>query len=148
MNILDKAFIGKHFAATYADPDGLLLAYEEGIAKQVFVKLWDLYPMYDWAVKVDARPSVGMVSVKLPTLMGATMGYNFPLDKLAADPEMLIVRKAGGEILERWNLRRGKANTVAFHEAKRVWRVASNIVNKVSAQAGLATTPRPALLAA
>jgi hypothetical protein len=123
MNILDNAFIGKHFAATLDDPHGLLTAYEEGVAAQVFTKLWELYPLYDWAVKVDARPKMGMVTVKIPGLMGPTFGFNFRLDQLAGDPSMSIVKRAGGEILEHWRLRRGQANRSAFREAKDAWRI-------------------------
>jgi hypothetical protein len=153
--ILDHAFIGKHFTATHDDPRGLLNAYEEGIAAKVFEKLWADYPGYDWNVKVDARPRVGMCTIKIPGLMGPTFGWNFAIDKLANDPSMGIVKKAGGEILEHWKLRRSRANATEFREAKQTWRVMARKVNRINQHVGLKTpsligrpAAAPALLAA
>lgn len=116
MDILSNAFISTHFSRSMHDPNGLLQAYEEGLAKKIFEKLWAHYPMYDWKVKVDAHPMIGMVSIKLPRIHHSTLGWNFPIDKLAADPNMDIVKHAGGELLERFKLSRGKANKSEYVE--------------------------------
>jgi hypothetical protein len=130
MDILNNTFISSHFAATSHDPHGLLLAYEEGLCKRIFEKLWEHYPMYDWKVKVDASPKMGMVSIKLPRIHHSALGYNFPVDKLANDPGMGIVVKAGGELLERFKLTRGKANKAEYTDqirSKRVFRLRDHI---------------------
>jgi hypothetical protein len=123
MDILDNTFITKHFAATSHDPHGLLRAYEEGLCAKIFTKLWEHYPMYDWKVKVDASPQVGIVSIKLPRIHHSALGFNFPVDMLAADPGMRIVVKAGGELLERFKLTRGKANKAEYTDLIRSKRV-------------------------
>jgi hypothetical protein len=123
MDILSNAFISTHFARSMHDPHGLLQAYEEGLAKKVFEKLWSHYPMYDWKVKVDAHPMIGMVSIKLPRIHHSTLGWNFPIDKLASDPNMDIVKHAGGELLERFKLTRGKANKAEYTDQIRRKRI-------------------------
>lgn len=131
MDILSNAFVGRHFEPL---SDGSFLrAYEEGLASRVFERLWQFYPGYDWKVKVNAHPQVGMVSVQLPPLMGQSFGWNFPIDKLSTDPVMLIVRRAGGELLEHWRLRRAKANRTEYREAKGAWQIAARQFNKIGA---------------
>jgi hypothetical protein len=131
MDILSNAFVGRHFEPM---SDGSFLrAYEDGLAARVFERLWQFYPGYDWKVIVNAHPQVGMVSVKLPPLMGQTFGFNFPIDKLSTDPAMLIVRRAGGEILEHWRLARGKANRTEYRETKQAWQIAARQFNKLGA---------------
>lgn len=123
MDLLSNSFISTHFSASMHDPHGLLRAYEEGLAKKIFEKLWAHYPMYDWKVRVDAHPKIGMVSIKLPRIHHSALGWNFPIDKLATDPNMDIVKLAGGELLERFKLSRGRANKAEYVDQIRSKRV-------------------------
>ena len=128
MDILSNAYISTHFESR--DRGRVLEAYEFGLAKAIFEKLWEHYPSRDWKVKVDAHPSVGIVSIKLPRLHHSALGYNFPIDKLAADPDMKIVVRAGGELLERFRLTRGRFNKAEYRDqvyAKRVHKLTDYI---------------------
>jgi len=116
------AYLGGHQSRTLHDPDGLLLAGETELAKKILFKLWSVYPKRDWKVHVDIPG--GICAIKLPRLHHSALGFNFPLDMLAADPAMLIVTRAGGELLERLNLSRGrfsKAEMVDRIQGKRVF---------------------------
>src|SRR5438128_38464 len=121
MDELNNAVLGRYIERSGDDPRGYRAAYEYGLSRQVFEKLWNHYPNYDWKVKVDARQ--GMVVIQLPFLMRQTLGWNFAIDKLASDPSMSIVVKGGGELLERWKLRRGRANRGEYLDQRAKHRV-------------------------
>jgi hypothetical protein len=122
MDILSNAFIGRHFEANSHDPHGLLRAYEDGLCARIFEKLWENYPGYNWLIKVNAHPKIGMVTIQLPELMKQTLGWNFKIDLLASDPGMAIVQRGGGELLERYRLTRGKVNAGEYGDAKQAYR--------------------------
>src|SRR4051794_36400193 len=98
MDILSNALVGTHF-----HPTGQMLeAYEFGVSKTIFEKLWEQYPGYDWKVKVDARPQVGMATIQLPMLMRQSFGYHVRLSDIASDPNLTVVTRGGGQLLEMW----------------------------------------------
>lgn len=112
------------FETSGHDTSGLLRAYEEGLCKTLFEKLWEHYPGYNWQVKVDAKQ--GIATIRIPILMGPTLSYVLHLDKLASDPALRAVVMAGGEILERWRISRGRRFDLGgFLEARRDRRVLS-----------------------
>lgn len=126
MNISDNALLGRFFEPGVAGDGAIRRAFEEGICKDVFEKLWAVYPGYDWKVKANASPTHGMVSISLPPLMHQAVGYHIPIDKLAGDPGLRLVKMGGGELLERYdNLRRGRANATVYREKKVAKRVHS-----------------------
>lgn len=129
MDLQQHALLGQHF--DHGSTGAARAAWEFGIQKSVFEKLWDLYPGYGWRVKThtgrDTRTGRDgtMVTIQLPLLMHQSLGFNFPVDMLGSDPGMGIVKRAGGEILERWKLRRGKIDFAAYKAARNRKRVHS-----------------------
>ena len=117
MDLLNNAFIGTHMERSSRDPHGILAAYEFGLSKAIFEKLWEKYPGYDWKVKVDAAN--GYARVQLPRLHRSTLGYTIILDELASDVNFAVAMRGAGEMLERWKLRRGKANKAEYVDALR-----------------------------
>lgn len=113
MDKFNNAVVGKFFAAHGGSNRGFYLqAYEEGLCAEIFTKLWEHYPRYDWKVRVDAVN--GVAQIQLPFLYRSTLGYVLHLDKLAGDPGLRAIVQAGGNLLERWNLRRAKADRDAL----------------------------------
>jgi hypothetical protein len=76
------------------------------IAKEVAETLDKHYSGHAWMVTAEVEQ--GIVKVWNGKLSG-TWGFIVNMADLANDPKMKIVIKAGGEILERYNLSRGKA---------------------------------------
>jgi hypothetical protein len=72
-------------------------------AMEVMAALKRHYPGHPWRVDTD-RP--GLVSIHHPALAGGKYGYTIHLSDLT--PDMLAVVRAGGEILERSAIMRGK----------------------------------------
>jgi hypothetical protein len=115
MDILSNTYISTHFEAPgigTAHGAAMLEAYEFGVCKTVFEKLWEHYPGYDWKVKCDAIG--GYVAIKLPRIHHSALGYNIMLDDLSSDPGLRHVVKGGGEMLERFKLTRGKVNKAEY----------------------------------
>jgi|DEB0MinimDraft_3_1074331.scaffolds.fasta_scaffold86323_2 hypothetical protein len=76
---------------------------EEALARDAAEMLNRHYPGYLWAVNVNSE---GNVMIIKNYTVSIKYGYTLHLDKL--DPTMKKVMLAGGEILERANLARGK----------------------------------------
>lgn len=116
MDILSNAYVSTHFDSHGATANAAMLeAYEFGIAKTIFEKLWEFYPGYDWKVKVDAQG--GIATVQLPRLHHSVIAFIIKLDELASDPGYALVKRAGGEMLERFKLRRGMVNRAQYRDA-------------------------------
>lgn len=62
------------------------------------------YPGYLWAVTVNLHG--GMATVQAMALSGE-WGCYIPLSRILNDPQMKYVLQCGGEILERYRVRRG-----------------------------------------
>ena len=77
------------------------------VAKKCADMLTKHYPNYAWGVNVNSE--TGMVQVRNLTLSGE-WGFNLHLSKVVNDVDLKLVRDAGGEILERFKVRRGIAN--------------------------------------
>lgn len=78
---------------------------DEILAKRAADLLNDHYPGYLWACNVNSLPTGGVMVIKNISV-SYKYGYTLHLDKL--DPKLRKVLMAGGEILERANLARGK----------------------------------------
>ena len=65
------------------------------------------YPGYAWGVNVSSE--TGMVQVRNLTLSGE-WGFNIKLITINSDPSLKLLVNAGGEILERYKVRRGRAS--------------------------------------
>lgn len=78
-------------------------AADVSLAKNIADVLERHYPGHLWCVNVDSRQ--GGVMVKNLALSDQ---WGFVLHIDALDPMLKKVVRAGGELLERWNIRRGK----------------------------------------
>ena len=75
------------------------------MCKEVMRVLLDHYPGYAWAVTTDYAQ--GYIGISLPALMGPTFKYVIFIDHISDANSMdRELKKAGGEILERFQLSR------------------------------------------
>ncbi len=95
---------GKLGRTTLHLPDKINSA-NQVIAKTVAEVLDKHYPEHLWAV--DADVETGMCNIRNLNLDGE-FGYSIRLDDLINDSKLKIVVIGGGELLERFNLSRGK----------------------------------------
>jgi hypothetical protein len=93
---------------TYARELALTLAVSE--------KLEACYPAHPWMVKVDTRQ--GVVQIALPLVMPKNQYWVLHIDKLAMDPNLDAVMRAGGAILEKHNIPRSGFRLDRFLEAR------------------------------
>lgn len=80
------------------------IPFDMAASKNIAAVLFKHYPHHLWAVRADCRQGVAMITI--PCLMGPTLNYILKLTDLANDPAMRAVMRAGGEILERYNIPR------------------------------------------
>lgn len=81
---------------------------QEDLAKDICMTLWQVYPGYDWSVRVGD----GFCHIKLPLLGNGNWGMlkKFAsIDHDAAVFKRVLIMRAG-ELLERANLARGRAD--------------------------------------
>jgi hypothetical protein len=74
------------------------------------------YPAHPWMVVVSHAQ--GVAQIKLPLVMKKNQAFILHLDKLAADPGLKAVIRAGGEILERHGMPRAGFSLTPFLEAR------------------------------
>ena len=103
--------------------DGLILADEAGIgandivmAKNMADALQKHYPGHLWAVTCDGKQGVATVR---NMMLSGNWGVVIKLKTLNGDPSMRSVMRAGGEVLERYNLARANLNTERWAEVPR-----------------------------
>lgn len=77
---------------------------EMQLAQEIGELLNKHYPGYLWAVNVTLHG--GMATIQSLALSGE-WGCYIPLSRIIHDPKMSYVIKCGGEILERYRVRRG-----------------------------------------
>jgi hypothetical protein len=85
------------------------------LARAIGERLNFFYPGHPWHIEVMSVQGVALI--RIPPLMGWVASYVIHLDKLASDPRMDIVRKAGGEILERYRISRNRYSYWEFADA-------------------------------
>lgn len=78
----------------------------EAISREIAECLEKHYPGHAWGVRADVEQ--GIVQVFNLRLSGQ-WGFTLHIDDLQHDPSMRLTIKAGGELLERYNLSRGGA---------------------------------------
>lgn len=96
----DKSFTHMHHGE---DIDPYLTA-DVTLMKQISDVLERHYPCHPWMVKVTHKQGVAMI--KLPILMGRNDEYVLHINRLKGDPGLRAVVRAGGELLERYNVPR------------------------------------------
>jgi hypothetical protein len=79
-------------------------AADTALAMRILQKLLDHYPGHPWWVQIP--PGQGVAYIK-HTLLSRTYGMVIHLSSLATDPDLKLVVRYGGEMLERWNQVRG-----------------------------------------
>ncbi|MBF0109263.1 MAG: hypothetical protein HQL76_08815 [Magnetococcales bacterium] len=87
---------------------------EQRFAAQIGETLWNAYPGYRWAVAITG----GLARIRNLDLSGR-WGFDIPLSALDPDPLFKQVVHAGGEILERYRLARGRADGDRLDELPR-----------------------------
>lgn len=87
----------------------------ESIAREVAECLNKAYPGHAWAVRANVE--TGLCQVYNLRLSG-TWGFVLHLDKLLNDPGMKLTIRAGGELLERYNLSRAKLKEQEYADVK------------------------------
>lgn len=100
-------------------PNGEVLAdpfqeYDEWAAKQVMNTLEEHYPGYCFRVIHDSKQGVCLISI--PVLMGVNKFMAVNLKTHTMDSVRAVT--AGGEILERYGLKRGRFELTPFLEAR------------------------------
>lgn len=93
-------------------PDALAVRRDLDKAIEIAHVLDHHYPSHRWSVEVSHEQ--GIVNIRLLyydplTFSNRTWAFVLKLADLATDPSMRDVVRAGGELLERWGLPRGKA---------------------------------------
>ncbi len=87
-------------------------AYEQWVATKIFEDLERHYPGHNWHVLCDLEK--GGVAIGLPTLMAFNDVYWIRMRDLTP----VQVARAGGELLERYRLPRGRFELGSFLEAR------------------------------
>lgn len=96
------------------EPLTILDPIDQSIAEQVASVLIRHYPGHDWLVEVDCRK--GFIDVRNITLDGA-MGCRIPMKGYASSSELeKLAMRYGGEILERYHLKRGGLDMDALED--------------------------------
>lgn len=105
-----------------ANDNGVILlndpyeAAEQRFLQEAMRLMLEFYPGYGWNLRADVRQ--GILTVGLPTFMGAVLQWVIHLDKVQSPQELeKKIRAAGGEILERLKLARGKLNQSEYLDA-------------------------------
>lgn len=88
------------------DPTLVVDPLDQQICHTVAEALAKYYPGHDWLVEADRRK--GLLDIRNLRLSG-TMGCRFPLSGFVTASELdRLAMKLGGEILERFNVARGR----------------------------------------
>jgi len=88
--------------------------YDMWCAARAMSLLMAVYPGHFWAVESDVKQHI--LKIGIPILMGICNWYVINLRQTELTPGAILV--AGGEILERYRLRRGRLEIASFLEAR------------------------------
>lgn len=104
----------------FSAADGDIAAPDLALAKRAFDVLDRHYPGHPWGVNASHAGGILTVALLYPNAIGVVepWGVIVKLADLATDPALNDVMRAGGELLERWRLRRGAAGVDSRHFAK------------------------------
>jgi hypothetical protein len=101
----------------HEDDDARTEKIEMWIAKQLGTALVKAYPGYEWSVHVDAIG--GVICVVNPSV-STLKGYHLHMKGDTVQDLQIRAVEAGGEILERYGLRRGKVDVAAIENLDRI----------------------------
>ena len=88
----------------------------QAIARQVAETLEKHYPGHGWMVRANVE--TGIVQI-YNLLLDGNWGFVLKIDALATDPSMKLTIRAGGELLERYNLSRSALKVKEYESIKR-----------------------------
>lgn len=94
----------------------LAQAQDLTLSRQVGEVLEKHYPGHAWAVHADTNG--GVLLIQNLALHGV-WGFQLRLTDVYSDPSLRSVVNAGGELLERYRMRRGKFNEDLWRDAPR-----------------------------
>lgn len=80
------------------------VAMDLALTKRIADVLEHHYPGHPWMVQVSHAQ--GIAYIKIPILMGRNSAYILHLDRMASDPTLKCVMRAGGELLEKYKVPR------------------------------------------
>lgn len=110
----DIVVLSKYEAPGDPETVDLFRDFDNWRAKRIFALLITHYPGHLWATQSDVAQ--GIVKIGIPILMGICNWYVINLKKTELTPGAIVV--AGGEILERYGLPRGRLQIGSFLEAR------------------------------
>jgi hypothetical protein len=90
-------------------------AFDNWLARRVAEMLVKEFYGYEWHVMADSRQ--GIIAFSIPEIMGATLKQVIRLAEYA-DLTPALIRRTGGEMLERMGLRRGPIDIAQYLRAK------------------------------
>ena len=90
-------------------------AFDNWLARQVAELLVKFYWGYEWHVMAESRQ--GIIAFSIPEIMGPTLKQVIRLAEYA-DLTPALIRRTGGEMLERMGLRRGPIDIAQYLAAK------------------------------
>lgn len=82
------------------------LARDLALTKRMAEVLERHYPGHPWMVQVSHAQ--GVAYIKLPILMKRNQAYILHIDRMAMDPSLRCVMRAGGELLEKYSVPRSQ----------------------------------------
>jgi hypothetical protein len=96
------------------EPLTILDPIDQAICEQVAATLIRHYPGHDWLVEADRRK--GFIDIRNISLDGQ-MGCRIPMNGYASSSELdKLAMRYGGEILERFHLKRGGLDVAALND--------------------------------
>lgn len=83
-------------------------AADAALAVAMYTKLEEHYPGHNWRTSADHKQGIASVHLQYLDRLGknARYGVLIKIGRLNSDPDLRSVVKAGGELLERFGLRR------------------------------------------
>lgn len=87
---------------------------EVRLCKEIYRVLSAHYPGHPWAIEVHAEQ--GFVFITIPPLLGANWGYVLPFGPLDGDTFRASVIRAGGDLLERFEIPRSTIDMARYIE--------------------------------
>lgn len=106
-NYINAQFKKENKQSIFNEEESIFEKHDQILAKELGDLLFKHYPKYMWLVNVSSHQ--GVVQIMLGNVMGK-YGFTIKIQNVIEDPSRKRVILAGGEVLERYNLRRGKAS--------------------------------------
>lgn len=101
------------------DQPGARRDAELNLARQMMEILQREFPGYPWGCRADSRG--GILGITIPGLTGPTAQFVVHIDAVQNEDDLKRwMKRAGGELLERFRLSRSGFNLLQFQDAKKL----------------------------